>query len=136
VSAEERQRFTRPRPNVARYVTPATPSLGGFVYEAEARSCAEVLYREGLPNSDIPFETEATYNLTALSRIMVREGANIRLLPGEFGRIVLRRAGGAIPLTQVDGVVEPGASNYQENDALLNLIARFCASPRAAGTRP
>jgi tetratricopeptide (TPR) repeat protein len=130
-TADERRQITRPSQNTVRFVRPPRDGNTGFHSEVEARSCTELITREGLPGAR-QFNTESTYDLTAWGRLVVREGANIRLLPGSYGRRTDHRANSVtFPLTQSERVVQASSSFHADYDRLLGVIERFCTS-RAA----
>jgi tetratricopeptide (TPR) repeat protein len=142
MTPEQRRSVTRPRPNVARFEQPPMGNQAGIASEVEARSCSEVVWRDRAWNSRLPVDLEMTYDLPAMARITIREGANIRQLPGQYGRRVEHAAGGAASqMTQLEQLLTPSVADHGDADRLLRLVERFCAArqpaaPPAASAQP
>jgi tetratricopeptide (TPR) repeat protein len=133
MTPEQRRSVTRPRPNVARFEQPPIGNQAGIASEVEARSCSEVVWRDRHWDSRRRVDLETVYDLPAMARITIREGENIRQLPGPYGRRVDYASGGVTSqMSQAEQLLRPSVADHGDADRLLRLIEHFCTERRAA----
>jgi hypothetical protein len=123
ITGQRRREITRPAPNTVRFVRMSSGTH--VVTDVEARSCTELIERHGVVGAR-QFDTESTHDLLARGRITLREGANIRLLPGVYGRQVDHRVNATIQLDQSGGLIQARTRWHDGYDRLLRVIGRFC----------